>query len=314
MRFGQRRRSRALVLLLGVVALVAIVVSFGTPKAGCAWSADDDDPDEDDGKEAGAAGSAGAHSGGTAGTTASSDPHAASGTSGAGRAPAAGGSAPATEAGAAELFSLPSSGLLPVRTDTFCPTAGRVVPQGDRALRVEIAGMRGVIASDTSRAGELAFIYRGPSQTVVPLANGELRQQIGLKLRAQDTCNVVYVMWQIAPKKGVWVSMKANPGQATHAECADRGYVTPKPLISATPPIIEPDVPHTLRAEIDGTHVIVHADGTEVWNGFVPDATLTFDGAVGVRSDNGTFDFELRVPGGGRPDARCQNPGTELAH
>ena len=28
-------------------------------------------------------------------------------------------------------------------------------------------------------------------------------------------------------------------------------------------------------------------------------------GPVGVRSDNGTYDFELRVPGGGKPDATC---------
>jgi hypothetical protein len=38
------------------------------------------------------------------------------------------------------------------------------------------------------------------------------------------------------------------------------------------------------------------ADGVTSWQGQLPDAVFTFDGPVGVRSDNGDFDVELRAP------------------
>ncbi|MEA2752645.1 MAG: hypothetical protein QOI41_6788, partial [Myxococcales bacterium] len=73
-----------------------------------------------------------------------------------------------------------------------------------------MGGVRAVIAGDRSRAAELAFVYRGPSVSTAPLANGELRRQIGLKLRAQDTCNVVYVMWHVERSPGAFVSVRAS--------------------------------------------------------------------------------------------------------
>src|SRR5438132_550825 len=81
--------------------------------------------------------------------------------------------------------------LAPIPTNAFCVTSGRVEPTGPRSQKVTAAGMRGVAAADASRKAEVAFTYRGPSRNDVPLANGEVRRQIGLKLRAQDTCNVV---------------------------------------------------------------------------------------------------------------------------
>src|SRR5258706_14518030 len=106
-------------------------------------------------------------------------------------------------------------------------------------------------------------------------------------------------MWHVAPTPGVAVSVKSNPGQATHAECLDRGYINLKPKTSAEPPRVVVDEPHTLRAAIDGNVLRVHADGIEIWQGTLPVEAFAFDGAVGVRSDNGVFDFQLRVPGGG---------------
>jgi hypothetical protein len=204
--------------------------------------------------------------------------------------------------------------LVAIASTTFCPTAGQVAPVGARGLRVTTSGMRGVIAGDLSRSVEIAFVFRGASKDAVPLANGEMRQQIGLKLRAKDTCNVIYVMWHIAPDKGVHVAVKSNPGLVTHAECSDHGYINLESKVSVAAPEIRANQAHTLRADIDGTSLRVHADGVEVWRGALPDEAFAFDGPAGARSDNGKFDFELRIPGGGKPAARCVDSGTESAH
>src|SRR5262249_51790736 len=98
-----------------------------------------------------------------------------------------------------------------VGSSRLCVTSGRVSARDARTLSVESAGMRAVVARDSSRSAEIAFVYRGPSATTSPLASGELRRQIGLKLRAADTCNVVYVMWHVDPTPGVFVSVKHNP-------------------------------------------------------------------------------------------------------
>lgn len=190
----------------------------------------------------------------------------------------------------------PEDGFSAVQADQFCATAGRVEAISAHTLHVDDGGMRGVVAGNQSRRVELAFTYRGPSHDEAPLASGELRRQLGLKLRAKDTCNVVYVMWHVAPTPGIYVSVKHNPGQVTHSDCADGGYLNVKPQSTVPVPLITADVPHTMRAELDGRLLRVFADGTLAWTGELPDVMLTFDGPVGTRSDNGVYDFELRVP------------------
>lgn len=193
-----------------------------------------------------------------------------------------------------------------VPPSSFCPTAGRVdVGEGDN-LHVDDGGMRGVVAGDASRSAELAFTYLGPSREVAPLGNGELRRQLGLKLRAKDTCNVVYVTWHVEPTPGIFVSVKHNPNAHTHEACRDGGYVNVRPSTTA-PSLakIRPFEPHTLRADLDGDHLRVLADGVVAWEGTLPPEASSFDGPAGTRSDNGAFDFQLRVPGGARPGASC---------
>jgi hypothetical protein len=53
---------------------------------------------------------------------------------------------------------------------------------------------------------------------VKPLASGELRRQIGLKLQAEDTCNLIYAIWHIEPDAMVAVSVKRNAGMHTHEQ------------------------------------------------------------------------------------------------
>ena len=186
----------------------------------------------------------------------------------------------------------------------LCVSAGRVNPLASH-LHVDSGGMRAVVAGDVSSAAELEFTYRGPSAETAPLASGELRRQIGLKLRAKDTCNVVYVMWHLEPTPGIAVSVKSNPGASTHQQCGDHGYINLRPTTSALVAPILRDEAHALRAEIQGDVLRVLADGVVVWAGALPPQAFAFDGPAGIRSDNGAFDFDIRVPHLRATAARC---------
>lgn len=202
---------------------------------------------------------------------------------------------------------LPSGGTWAIRTvarSELVVTSGRVEPGRAPRLHVDSGGMRAVVAGDASDAAELDFVYRGPSAKTTLLANGEKRRQIGLKLRAKDTCNVVYVMWHAEPTPGIFVSVKHNPFASTHAACGDRGYINVRAKSFAPVPRLRPDERHVLRAEIDGDVLRVLVDGAESWTAALPSSALTFDGPAGIRTDNGVFDFELRVAHSRRAGAR----------
>jgi len=210
-----------------------------------------------------------------------------------------------------EAFTLPAvsptAGLEAVAPSRLCVTDGAIDPARAPTLAVDVGAMRGVVAGDRdTTSAELAFEYPGPSSTEARLASGELRRQIGLKLRAQDTCNVVYVMWRVAPSTGIFVQVKHNPGQSTHEECADRGYREIAAASGVQPAPIQAGEHHTLRADIDGSVLTVLADGVVAWRGALPPEVAAQGGPVGVRSDNGRFGFELRIPGGARPGPACR--------
>ncbi len=194
--------------------------------------------------------------------------------------------------------------LVDVPAVAVCVTSGQVDKRGSQ-FRVMDKGMRGVVNDDHSSDVELLFHYAGPAKKQEPLASGEMRMQVGLKLRAQDTCNVVYVMWHMAPDQGVAVSVKHNVAMHTHAECADGGYVNMKPRVTKAPPPIVAGSTHALHAAIDGTTLRVHADGALVWEGDLGDVAFAFDGPAGVRTDNVEADLMLRVPKRLRPWRGC---------
>jgi hypothetical protein len=185
--------------------------------------------------------------------------------------------------------------LAPVEPRQLAATSGELEPLGGVRFAIHSPTLRAELGRQPRRSAELAFVYQGPTQADAPLASGELRRQIGLKLRAQDTCNVVYVMWHIDPEPGLVVSVKSNPGQNRHAECGDRGYSFLRPARSEAAPRIEPGQAHLLGAEIRGRSLIVSTDGRETWEGELPPAAFQFDGPVGLRSDNGEFSAELRA-------------------
>jgi hypothetical protein len=158
--------------------------------------------------------------------------------------------------------------------------------------------VRAVAAVDAGDAAELRFIYRGPSAVLVPLDNGEDRHQLGLKLRAADGCNVIYVMWQIRPTAEVSVSIKRNPGAHTYGECGARGYRSVAPQWSGEAPLLRPGDSHALSASIEEGILYVRIDGKVVWQGDVGADVLTLRGPLGMRTDNVELDGVALVPTG----------------
>jgi hypothetical protein len=188
--------------------------------------------------------------------------------------------------------------LVTIEPRQLSVSSGAIEDDGPGRFVTRSPTLRAELGRAPRSAAELSFVYRGPTPTDAPLASGELRRQIGLKLRAQDTCNVVYVMWHIEPAPALVVSVKSNPGQSRHAECGDRGYQFLEPTTAVGAPRVEPGRTHVLGAEIVGGRLLVKADGREAWAGPLPAAAFEFDGPVGVRSDNGEFSVELRAEPG----------------
>jgi hypothetical protein len=186
--------------------------------------------------------------------------------------------------------------LAPVHPSELQVTSGQISAGAARRFRVRSPSFRAEWGVVPRAVAEIDFTYRGPTEADAPLASGELRRQIGLKLRAQNSCNVVYVMWHIEPSQGIVVSVKSNPGQRRHADCGAGGYSFLEPSRAEPVSAIVVGQPHVLKAAIRGGELQVVTDGVTSWQGRLPEAVFTFDGPVGVRSDNGDFDVELRAP------------------
>ena len=143
------------------------------------------------------------------------------------------------------------------RTTRLCVTQGRGRRGRDPPSR-PCARSRAARSGDAA-AADVHVSAATPSSTRA-LANGELRRQIGLKLRAQDGCNVVYVMWRLDPKPKLEISVKCNPGKRTHEECGADGYTKIKPACRKPLPALEVGTTHTLRAEIVGDELFAWVD------------------------------------------------------
>jgi hypothetical protein len=193
----------------------------------------------------------------------------------------------------ADLPSSREPRLVPVGRARLHVTEGALTSADASRIRVEGARMRAVADGPTPAVAELRFTYLGPTREEAPLRSGELRRQIGLKLRARDGCNLVYAMWRLAPEPGVVVQVKSNPGKTASADCGNGGYRTVKPRRAARAPVLEQGSSHALRAELRGRELRVLADGEVAWEGALPDDAFAFDGPVGLRSDNGRFELEL---------------------
>lgn len=191
--------------------------------------------------------------------------------------------------------ALSSVNWLPVPLAKLCVTEGAIAPASGNRLSVNVPKMRAFVTIATSQDVEARFIYLGKTPGEKPLGSGEMRRQFGLKLRAQDPCNLVYAMWRIEPESKLVVSVKSNPGQHTSAECGNRGYTNIKPVHGSPVPFLRPGAAHTLRAEMNGEDLRVYGDNNLVWEGNVGSEGGRFNGPVGIRSDNARLELELRA-------------------
>ena len=118
------------------------------------------------------------------------------------------------------------SALQGIDRNDLCVTNGNVSVLSGGWLAIDTPSSRAVVRADAKytadQVAEIHFRYLGPTQTSKPLASGELRRQIGLKLQAEDTCNLIYAMWHIEPDAMVAVSVKRNAGMHTHEQRARR--------------------------------------------------------------------------------------------
>jgi hypothetical protein len=200
-----------------------------------------------------------------------------------------------------------SSGSTALVNEGLCVTEGEVQNRGQATFEVSSPAMRAVVAGSEPEMAELRFLYKGPTPEIARLADGELRRQVGLKLRAEDSCNVVYAMWRFEPKPGVFVSVKRDPDRHHHAECADSGYENITPLRSTAVPAPKVGEEHVMRALLDGRNLQVVIDGQAVWEGDVGDVS-SIVGPAGIRTDNARLVFQLAAARSGGDDACPTRP------
>lgn len=198
------------------------------------------------------------------------------------------------------VLCLAAIGVPPVKAQLqpkdFDVPDGKIETAAGNRLIVSTKEMRATLKFPTQQNVTVKFAYLGPTMEVSRLGNGEVRSQFGIKLRAQDTCNIVYIMWHFAPEQKMAVSVKRNPGKRTHEDCLDNGYINNiKPRISALPQAVRPDQPRTLSASLSGSYLTVTADNSVVWEGDLGPVALEFDGPVGLRSDNAHVVFDFLV-------------------
>jgi hypothetical protein len=203
-------------------------------------------------------------------------------------------------------------GKLEPITDPLCVTKGAATVGGE----VTNPATRAVALGSSGDAAAMTFVYRGFTKRSVTLASGQERRQLGLKLRAANGCNLVYVMWRIGEKKAPWidVSIKSNPGSTTHADCGAGGYTKVKASredkLSLVPVLAAGDT-HTLRAAIAGDELRAWIDDKLVWRGNLPDEARAMVGPAGIRSDNLGYDLvSFAAPVG---DSKATKPACNAA-
>jgi hypothetical protein len=198
---------------------------------------------------------------------------------------------------ALRVAAAPPSGnkLSPVPRANLCVTEGAIEELLGARLAVSVPKMRAYLNALTPQSVEADFTYLGATGNEARLGSGELRRQFGLKLRAQDACNLVYAMWRIEPESKLVVSVKSNPGKHSSAECGNRGYRNIKPARSKLVPVLRPGSAHSLRAEMNGAEMKVFADNALVWEGSVGPEAGNLEGPVGMRSDNARLEVEFRA-------------------
>jgi hypothetical protein len=195
--------------------------------------------------------------------------------------------------------------MMSIGGEKLCVTEGTVGRGRGEEITIDVTKMRAFVTEETAQSVEARFTYLGETAETSALGSGAIRQQFGLKLRAQDPCNLVYAMWRFSPKNEVVVSVKSNPGMDQSSQCGNKGYTNIKASRSSPAPEVTRGSKHVLYAEMDGQRMTVTADGRVVWEGSVGAGAMGLDGPVGIRSDNVRVNLELFADGSGAKRARA---------
>jgi hypothetical protein len=194
----------------------------------------------------------------------------------------------------------------------LCFTRGSRKADGDGgAVRIDEPTVRAVAPGSHGDAAELQFTYLGDTEAQVALASGQIRRQLGVKLRAADGCNLVYVMWRLDPAPMIEVSTKVNPGAHDHGDCGTRGYAKLKAQRSEAPPALVAGAAHTLTAEIVDEILIARVDEQVVWRGALDARARSLQGPVGLRTDNVRLSATLHVAAADPAVRQPEIPGCD---
>jgi hypothetical protein len=198
----------------------------------------------------------------------------------------------------------------PVSRANLCVTEGEIADGPNHRLTVDVEKMRAYVnlptaQTDVAQSEEARFTYVGPTTHESALGSGEIRRQFGLKLRAQNACNLLYAMWRFEPESKIVVSIKINPGQRRSSECGNRGYQNIKPRRSVSMPALRSGDSHSLQAMIEDEELRVRVDDRVVWEGSLGLDEESLRGPVGIRSDNVRLALDLSAGAAGmHPDFR----------
>jgi hypothetical protein len=157
------------------------------------------------------------------------------------------------------------------------------VTSGEILAGIEHPSVRAVLPDTSGEVAELSFTYRGITQELRPLSSGEMRYQLGIKLRAATTHpdDAVYAMWR-------WFPGGARPWATTKAAGA---YYEPTETYTAVgigDPM--PGQRYTLRAELDNRVLRVKLDGRCVLIAELHPVCLGLRGGLaGLRTDNASL-------------------------
>ncbi len=168
-------------------------------------------------------------------------------------------------------------------------------------LSLDTAKTRAQLKAGLQRHVVLQFRYRGQTPDPEPNRSGKIVEQIGVKLRTLNTCNVLYVMWRITQPEGIAVKLKRNPGLSQHKDCGANGYIPIAPSSQMPLAVTATDQrTHRLNVmmeDLDGAvWISVQVDGHIVWTGEVSQRLLEgIVGPAGFRTDNGSFIFKMFV-------------------
>lgn len=196
----------------------------------------------------------------------------------------------------------------PTSKSSICVTTGEMSAEPDGRYLVESGASRAVVRDGDDDYVGIVFEYLGPSEDASAREAGNAHRQLGLKLQAQDSCNVVYVMWPVDGARELVVVSKVNRGQSAHAQCGVKGYEALTPLMSRPVEPIVVGQARRLEARIDKRILTVHVDGKLVWRGDAGRRTANLFGYPGVRTDNVRVRFSWLVEPDDEPAARQKPP------